>query len=89
MSENIYTAELDKSGRILVPVMLRRQLDMSPGDKISFSFDGEDVRLVTHKMALKKLKEIGKKVKQEFYQGKSVVDELIRERREEAAREDD
>ncbi|MBI3665974.1 MAG: AbrB/MazE/SpoVT family DNA-binding domain-containing protein [Acidobacteria bacterium] len=71
-------------GRIVIPVEYRRALNIHPGDEVLLSLENGEVRLTT--------KELSRKRAQDYVcslvpRGVSLVDELIREREEEAARE--
>lgn len=79
-----YQTQLSKEGRVLIPAELRKALGLLPDEPLNiYAVDGE-IRIVSRVQAIRQMqKRMAKYVKP----GKSVVDELIRERREEAARE--
>ncbi|MCY4213897.1 MAG: AbrB/MazE/SpoVT family DNA-binding domain-containing protein [Gammaproteobacteria bacterium] len=72
---------LGPQGRLLVPAAVRRALGFQPGDALIARVEAE--RLVVEKAAAveRRLHEYFRK-----FEGRSLADELIVERREEAAR---
>jgi len=78
------TIRIGKQGRIVIPAELREEMDLRPGDQLNARI--EDERLV-----LERREQILKNLQARFTRatgGRSVVDELIAERRAEAAREE-
>jgi AbrB family looped-hinge helix DNA binding protein len=77
------TANVSQGGRIVLPLELRQKLGIKVGDEIILEWneDSAELRLMTHKMCLQKAKKL---VQQYIKPSKSVVDELIAERREAA-----
>jgi AbrB family looped-hinge helix DNA binding protein len=82
-----FTLELGTGGRTTLPVSLRKRLDLKEGDRLVVTLkpDGE-LELRTGKEVAKRgrglLHGVVKKAK-----GRKLVDELLKERREEAKRE--
>ncbi len=77
-------ATFDESGRIVIPADYRKKLGVKPGDQVIVVLEGNSVRLVTKEQAIKEAQEIvGSFVAPDV----SLVDELLQDRREEAARE--
>ena len=79
-----YRAKVDPSGRIVIPAELRIRLGIAEGDELIVESDGEHVVVKTAEQALKDA--------QAYFAsfvppGVSLVDELLKERREEARRE--
>lgn len=79
-----YRAKVDPSGRIVIPAELRIRLGIAEGDELIVESDGGHVVVKTSEQALKDA--------QAYFAsfvppGVSLVDELLRERRDEAARE--
>jgi AbrB family looped-hinge helix DNA binding protein len=71
--------ELGDKGRVVIPLEIRKKLEVEPGDKIMFiEVDGEIV-LTTRARVVKRLRGRFKTP------GRSLTDELLQERREEAA----
>lgn len=82
MSE--HTASLSKEGRVLIPASIRQQLGLRVGEPLTlFVVDGE-LRISSRLTALRKMQE---RLAPLWAPDVSVVDELIAERRAEAARE--
>lgn len=80
----VYRSRIDKSGRIVLPAEVRESLGVSEGDSVLVVQEGETVEILTMREAIRQA--------QEFFcrlvpADVSLADELIRERREEAARE--
>ena len=77
-------ATFDESGRVVIPAEYRKALGVKPGDQVIVILEDNAVRLITKEQAIKEAQEIvGGFVASDV----SLVDELLRERREAAARE--
>lgn len=76
--------KLGKSGRIVIPTEYRRQLGLESGDEIIMRLDEAGLRLYTPSQAVARAQAL---VRRYVPEGRSLSDELISERREEAARE--
>lgn len=75
---------MGKGGRVVVPVKLRRALDIQPGDEIILRLGNGQIRLIPLRQAI----DLAQKTVQQYVpEGTSLVDALIQERREEARRE--
>jgi AbrB family looped-hinge helix DNA binding protein len=72
-------------GRVVIPAEFRKALGVEVGDDMVMELTNGELRLRSFDAALKRVQEIVRKYVPE---GVSLADELIRERREEAARED-
>ncbi|CAN5145173.1 hypothetical protein BH10PSE12_BH10PSE12_16750 [soil metagenome] len=81
-----YSAKVIAGGKIVIPAELRRELGLQTGDTLVI--EREDGKLVL-KSYLQVVREVQAAVREMIgpYQG-SMVDELIAERRKDAARED-
>ena len=77
-------AKLDAQGRLLVPAEIRERLGMNPGDNLILAADDDELVVLTAQGGWRKAQRIGAEYK---ISGQSMVDELIAERRAEAARE--
>lgn len=75
---------LGKGGRVVIPAEYRKKLGIEPGDEIIVSFKDGEIKISTIKEAVRRAQEI---VRRFVPEGVSLVDELIQERRREAARE--
>ncbi len=75
---------MDSAGRVLIPAEFREKMEFEPGHELILSSDGSGLRLRTFKQAVKEAQEA---LAPYWTNKESIVDELIRERREEAKRE--
>ncbi len=78
--------QVSKGGRIVIPAEIRQKMGISDGDNVllSGSDDIHELRIATRKQRLQHALDL---VKQHVTTTDSVVDELIRERRQAAADE--
>jgi AbrB family looped-hinge helix DNA binding protein len=83
MTHDRYVVQLGERGRVVLPAPLRRALDLERGDQLVLELEEGAVRLTP-----------GRALAARFhgafrgrYGGRSLADELLAERREEAARE--
>ena len=81
-----YKTEIQRGGRITIPSEMRRQLGLSIGDTVVLDMSDDDVRLRSLKQVVKDIQAM---VKPYIPKGVSLVDELIKERRAEAAKEEE
>jgi AbrB family looped-hinge helix DNA binding protein len=81
-----YQAKLIKGGKIVIPAELRRELGFADGDTLVIEREGNSVVIKTY---LQVVREVQAEMKRLIgpYEG-SIVDELIADRRAEAAAED-
>jgi AbrB family looped-hinge helix DNA binding protein len=77
-------ARMNESGRVVLPKQLRELLGAEPGDALIFTSDGETVRIETQKQRMKRAQDY---IRNLVGPGRSLVDELIAERREEFRKE--
>lgn len=80
-----YVTEMHKSGRITIPVALRNEFGLTEGSKLIIRKENDEIKLVTQKQALEEARRL---LRQYIPESVSLVDELINERRAEAAREE-
>ena len=73
-----------KGGRVVVPVVMRKALNIQPGDEVVFQLKDGQIRLFPLSQAVDLAQEA---VRQYVPEGTSLVDNLIQERRKEAERE--
>jgi AbrB family looped-hinge helix DNA binding protein len=76
--------ELGAGGRLVIPAPMRVALGMKEGDKVLVRLEGNELRIYTYQEAMRRAQEI---VRSFVPAGVSLVDELIADRRAEAARE--
>lgn len=76
--------KIDKHGRVVIPADYRRALGLRPGQSLTLELNGGSLRLVTLAQSIREAQEsVAKYVDKD----RSLVAELIAERRAEAARE--
>ena len=81
-----YHVKLIKGGKIVIPAELRRELGLEDGDTLVFEREGDRIVMKTRQQVLREVQQEFKAMLGE-YEG-SLVDELIADRRAEAAKED-
>jgi len=77
-------AKITEGGRLVIPADLRRQLSLQTGDTVVMDIADGALRVRTLNAAIERAQAL---VRQYVPAGESLVDELIRDRRAEAARE--
>jgi AbrB family looped-hinge helix DNA binding protein len=77
-------ARINESGRVVLPKELRESMGIEPGDVLFFSSDGKTVKVETQKQRIRRAQE---HIRQYVDPSRSLVDELIAERREEFRKE--
>ncbi|MEQ8406518.1 MAG: AbrB/MazE/SpoVT family DNA-binding domain-containing protein [Oceanicaulis sp.] len=77
-------AALDSAGRLVVPAQMRRALGLGCGDSVLVTLEGGELRIQSRRRALEKARAA---LRAELSPGVSLVDELIADRRAEAASE--
>jgi len=78
-------ARIDRAGRILIPSKLRKELKVGPGDPMVLETKGDELHLRPYRKAIREAQAIIAKYIPD--RDRSLVDELIEERRQEAERE--
>src|SRR4051812_8848736 len=81
----LYRVRLAAGGRIVIPAEVRQLLGLKVGEELLLTRDEVGFRLTTYPQAIRQAQSLFAKLKGE---GESVVEELLRERRDEAAREE-
>ena len=76
--------KIDKNGRVFIPAEYRQELGLKPGDAVVVELRDGDLQIVSHAEALRRVREL---IARHIPEGRSLADELIAERRGEAARE--
>ena len=80
-----YSVNLGDRGRMVLPSKLRKRLNLQSGDRLIVTVDDDGgFRVVPARELAQRLHGLYR----DRYPGRSLVDELIAERREEARRED-
>lgn len=77
-------ARINENGRVVIPASFRKALDINAGDEIVLRIEDDELRITTLKRRLEKAR---RRIQRYVKPGKSLVDELIAERREAARRE--
>jgi AbrB family looped-hinge helix DNA binding protein len=72
--------KVNKQGRIVIPIQLRQQLGLVPGSKLIARLEG-------NRIVLEKPEDVFQRLRSTFNSSESLVEELIAERRTEAANE--
>lgn len=76
--------KIGEGGRIVIPAKIRQAIGAKIGENVTLSVKNNSLRITTSKEALRRLQAL---VRKQVPEGVSLVDELIRDRREEAANE--
>src|SRR5713101_4994235 len=84
ISGRYFRGRVDRQGRLLIPAAVRDQLGIEPDTAVTVWTDGQEMRMARVKAAMKQVQAWAAQFKKP---GESVVDEFLRERREEAASE--
>lgn len=77
-------ARIAPGGRIVIPAPFRRELGLEEGDPVIVELVDREVRVRSLRDQVRKVQA---RLRDHLPSGRSLADELIRERREEAARE--
>jgi AbrB family looped-hinge helix DNA binding protein len=81
---DVFHGKLADDGRVVIPAPLRHRLGMKPGDQLVIEAEGDSVKVRSYAGVLE---EVQSYFRQFIRPNISVVDELIVERRAEAAKE--
>jgi AbrB family looped-hinge helix DNA binding protein len=84
MNQLTAKAKVTEGGRIVIPALMRKALGIKVGKNVTLVLDDQGLRVSTRESALRRIDEL---MKDKIDPNRSVVDEFIRERREEAANE--
>ncbi len=76
--------KVSQGGRVVIPAEFRRALGLEIGDDVLLRLEEGQLRLITRRQAIKEAQEL---VRHYIPEGRSLVDELIAERRNDAIRE--
>ena len=82
MSGDVIHGKMVEGGRLIVPAAIRKERGLEKGDVGVMELHGDELRVRPARSALKRLREA---LRGTVAEGVSVVDELIAERRREAA----
>jgi AbrB family looped-hinge helix DNA binding protein len=81
---DVVRTKVTQGGRIVIPAEMRRRLGIEIGEDVNIALDGESLRILTQKESIKRAQAL---VRRFVPDGVSLVDELIADRRREAANE--
>jgi AbrB family looped-hinge helix DNA binding protein len=84
--KEVYRAKLNDEYRLVIPAACRRRLGLQPGQEMLLQISDQGLLLYTHDQAVKRLQDW---CSTHIPPGVSLGDELIAERRAEAAKEAD
>lgn len=76
--------KVNENGRVVIPVEFRRALGVDAGDEVILTWKDDEIRITTMQRRIERAQ---RHVRQYVKPGVSLVDELIADRRREAARE--
>ena len=74
-------ARIRKAGRLVIPAAHRKALGLNAGDEVVLILESDELRLMTPQTAIRQAQEL---IRQYVPRERSLVEELIRERRGEA-----
>jgi AbrB family looped-hinge helix DNA binding protein len=77
-------ARVNENGRVVIPASFRKALGINVGDELVLRIKDDELRIMTLKRRLQRAQE---SVRRHIKPGRSLVDELIAERREAAKHE--
>lgn len=76
---------VEKSGRILIPAAIRRKLNLHPGSEVLLQVDDTGIRIGTREQMVSRTQD---RLRRYVPTDRLLSEELIQERRAEAAREE-
>lgn len=72
-----------EGGRLVIPAAYRKALGLKPGDEVLLTLEDGEIRVVSTRQAIARAQTL---LHRYIPKGRSLSEELIKERREEAAR---
>ena len=72
-----------EGGRLVIPAAYRKALGLKPGDEVLLTLEDGEIRVVSTRQAIARAQTL---LRHYIPKGRSLSEELIKERREEAAR---
>ena len=81
---NDVTTRIAAGGRVVIPADFRRELGVDVGDEVILRLLDREVRILTRTEAVRKAQAL---VRQHVPKGRSLVKDLLKERRKEGSRE--
>lgn len=83
MAGETLKTKIQDGGRLVIPAAYRKALGLKPGDEVLLSIEDGEIRLVSTRQAVAQAQNL---LRRYIPKGRSLSMELIKERREEAAR---
>jgi AbrB family looped-hinge helix DNA binding protein len=80
----IETVVMGQSGRVVLPVSIRKEFGMKPGERLTIISEPGGIRILNRKMALESIRSGIIKKRGSL---KGILDDFLADRHEEAARE--
>jgi len=77
-------ARVNENGRVVIPASFRRALGINAGDEVVLRIEDDELRITTLKRRLQRAQQ---RIRRYVKPGRSLVDQLLAERREAAKRE--
>ncbi len=74
---------IGEGGRLVIPAAYRKALGLKPGDEVLLELEDGELRVVSTRQAIARAQTL---LRRYIPRGRSLSEELIKERREEAAR---
>lgn len=84
MEQQSIKTKVTEGGRIVIPVKMREAMGIKVGTNVTLTVKDGSLRITTRDEAFRRIEDL---MKDHIKPGRSVVDELIRERRDEAKKE--
>lgn len=75
---------IGEGGRLVIPSAYRKALGLKTGDEVMVLLENGEIRIISKEQAIKRVQE---HIRRYVPEGRSLSDELIQERKEEASRE--
>lgn len=76
--------KLDQNGRVVIPASFRQALGVEAGDDVVLRLEEGELRITTQQARIQRAQ---RRAERYVKRGRSVVDDLLEQRRQEAARE--
>ena len=78
------STRINQNGRVVIPASFRKRLGMRSGDEVLLRIEDDELRISTLRRNIERVQKL---VRKQVKTKRSLVDELIAERREAARRE--
>jgi len=75
--------KISQDGRLVIPAAYRKELGLKPGDEVALVLEEGELRVISARQAIARAQGL---VRQYVPEGRPLSQELLQERREEAAR---